>query len=125
MRNALANLGKLSLVAVGVLAIVSLLGAHVIMETLVVGHPTGQVVDTYAKRVDNKDRFYAALEYSDGTREVFENRDALWSWKFNSADVNQELVKAKQKGERVRVRVTGVRLPISSWFRNITSLENG
>ena len=51
--------------------------------------------------------------------ETFENTDELFLGKFNSSD----LYSAIKPNKTYRARVTGVRLPFFSWYRNILSIE--
>ena len=51
--------------------------------------------------------------------EVFENTDAWLFFKFNSADVQNELT----VGKTYKVKVVGWRIQFLSWYRNIISIE--
>ena len=50
---------------------------------------------------------------------VYENTDSLWYWKWNSADVYNDL----EIGETYEVKVYGFRVPFLSWFRNIVEIK--
>lgn len=52
--------------------------------------------------------------------ETFENTDAWFSGKFSSSDLYGKL----DKGQSYTVRVYGWRVPLLSWYRNITRIEN-
>jgi hypothetical protein len=58
------------------------------------------------------------LVYTDG--EVFENTDSLWYWKWDSADVQNEL----EVGQTYTVKVYGWRVPFLSMFRNVVEVNN-
>jgi hypothetical protein len=58
------------------------------------------------------------LIYADG--EVFQNTDSLWYWKWNSADVQNEL----KVGQEYTVKVYGWRVPFLSMFRNVVEVNN-
>lgn len=90
-----------------------------IPERLAVDTVQGTVVEEYIKRVNNVDIYHIVVEYSDGTTEVFQNHDAFWWMKWNSADV-QQLIKV---GHTYELTVTGWRVPLFSWFRNIVEFR--
>jgi len=50
-------------------------------------------------------------------QETFENVDSLLGWKFNSSDVYGSII----EGSTCEFVVTGWRIPILSWYRNILS----
>lgn len=77
----------------------------------------GVVVNSYIKRYDESDYFHHVVEYDDGSKEVLQNRDALWLGKFNSADLEFGI----SEGERYRFHVRGSRIHFFSMFRNIIS----
>jgi hypothetical protein len=52
-------------------------------------------------------------------RETFANEDAWLALKFNSSDVYGKL----QTGQTCDLKVTGFRIPLFSWYRNILSAE--
>lgn len=106
------------------IVILAILGALVVgigfvPERLVVDEVTGTVTDKYIKRYSDSDYFHVVVEFSDGTTEVFQNHDALWWWKWNSADVQQAI----EMGKTYRFTVTGWRVPLLSWFRNIVDYD--
>lgn len=78
----------------------------------------GAVVDEYIKRYDEKDLFHIVIELENGSTEIFQNRDAFWLGKFNSADM-QQLVEI---GSNYIFEVRGTRVPILSKFRNVTKI---
>lgn len=53
------------------------------------------------------------------TKETFENTDELFLGKFNSSD----LYGAIKPNETYRAKVTGVRFPFFSWYRNILNIQ--
>lgn len=104
-----------------VFGVILAIGAAIgfIPERLAVDEVTGTVTDKYIKRYGDSDYFHVAVKYADGTTEVFQNKDALWWWKWDSADVQQEL----EIGKSYRLTVIGWRVPFLSWFRNIVVAE--
>ncbi len=50
---------------------------------------------------------------------VFMNSDTLWWLKFNSSDVQTNLIRAKQSGKKVRIKTVGFRIPFFSQYPNI------
>lgn len=78
----------------------------------------GVVVDSYIKRYGNSDYFHHVIQFDDGHKEVFQNRDAFWLGKFDSADVEQTI----EIGQRYIFSVRGIRWPLISAFRNIISI---
>lgn len=56
------------------------------------------------------------LVYTD--TEVFENTDSLWYTKFNSSDIHGRL----KAGHTYVVKVSGWRIPVLSWYRNIVEI---
>lgn len=79
----------------------------------------GVVTDTYIKRYNDNDYFHVVVEFENGTKEVFQNRDAFFIGKFNSADLQLEF----KVGEGYLLDVRGTRLQLFSKFRNITDAE--
>jgi len=77
----------------------------------------GVVVNSYIKRYNESDYFHHVIQFNDGRQEVFQNRDAYWIGKWNSADVELGI----KDGERYSFEVRGVRWPFFSKFRNIIS----
>lgn len=57
------------------------------------------------------------LIYTD--KEVYENTDSVWYWKWDSADLYSQL----EPGKTYTARVYGFRVPFLSWFRNIISVD--
>lgn len=62
------------------------------------------------ERLDDKGYY---LIFTDG--EVFQNKDSIFFWKFNSSDIQGNL----KIGSTYKVKVVGVRIPIFSLYRNI------
>lgn len=50
---------------------------------------------------------------------VYENTDTVWYWKWNSADVYNDI----EIGKQCNARVYGFRIPFLSWFKNIISIN--
>lgn len=57
------------------------------------------------------------LVYTDG--EVFENTDSPWYWKWNSADIQNNL----EVGQTYTIKVYGWRIPFFSMFRNVVEIK--
>lgn len=87
-------------------------------ETQTVSYVTGKVTDQYIKRTgfgrSAKDHFHIVVEKDDG-QEIFWNDDSIFNWKFESADLQQEI----KIGKSYTFKVYGYRVPFLSWFRNI------
>lgn len=79
----------------------------------------GKVTEKYIKRYGEKDYFHVAVDLSTGESEVYQNRDSLWWFKFNSADAQQAI----KVGQEYRLTVVGLRIPLFSKFRNIVKYE--
>ncbi len=54
---------------------------------------------------------------------VFMNSDTLWWLKFNSSDVQSQLILAKQSGKKVRIKTAGTRIPFFSQYPNILEIN--
>ncbi len=54
---------------------------------------------------------------------VFMNSDTLWWFKFNSSDVQSQLILAKQSGKKVRIKTAGTRIPFFSQYPNILEIH--
>jgi hypothetical protein len=73
------------------------------------------VSKTEVKKTKGKDLY---LVYTKNG-ETFSNEDSFWSWKFNSSDIHGIF----QEDSTYSVNVYGVRIPIFSTYRNITSIN--
>lgn len=73
------------------------------------------VQDSYIKRVGKIDYFFIVTDEG----ETFVNHDVSTLLKFNSADFQSQL----KVGRKVKVDVTGWRIPILSSFRNIVFIH--
>jgi len=60
-------------------------------------------------------------ETADAPGEAFQNGDAPLLGKTNSSDIQGQA--EALKGERVRARVYGIRVPDFSWYRNVIEIE--
>lgn len=107
-------------------AILLLIGGIVLTAIIIeiarvtaVDYVEGKVVDKYIKRYDDADKFFFIVEKQDGSREVLQNTDELWFWKFNSADVYANI----EVGKCYRFKVVGWRIPFWSMFRNVVKYE--
>ncbi len=116
MRELLTKATVLAVVAVIVFSVVAAIG--LVPERLAVGQVQGTVTDKYIKRFGDNDYFHVVVQFDDGTTEIFHNHDALWWWKWNSADVQQKI----KVGQTYHFIVTGWRVPFLSWFRNIVEV---
>ena len=79
----------------------------------------GLVTNSYVKRYGEEDYFHIVVQHTDGQEEVFQNRDALLLFKFNSADLQAKI----EIGERYEFKVRGTRWRFVSKFRNIINAE--
>jgi hypothetical protein len=77
---------------------------------------TIEVTDKERVQQNNGDSKYLIFSRN----EVFENTDTILSFKFNSSDVYA----AMAAGDTCIVRVTGLRIPILSSYRNILAVES-
>jgi len=112
----------LPLFLVGILLIVCLPLSWA-YETQTTNIEIGTVTNQYIKRNGwgrtAKDTFFVVIQKNDGEKEIFENSDSLFQWKWNSSDFQQEL----EIGKTYTFKVYGYRVPFLSWFRNIYSFE--
>lgn len=79
----------------------------------------GVITDEYVKRYDDSDYFHIVITTDDGESHILQNKDALWWGKFDSADVQQDIV----EGGRYRLTVAGWRVRFLSWFPNVVEYE--
>ncbi|WNL50756.1 hypothetical protein RPALISO_169 [Ruegeria phage RpAliso] len=103
---------KLILSALAFIAVLSFpfVKAYATTDTVTV-----EVTDKYQKRNGDSDRYMVATR-SNGAVEVFENTDTFLRWKFDSANVQAEIM----PGDTCTFKVNGWRIaPILSWNRNI------
>ncbi|HOX29886.1 MAG TPA: DUF1523 family protein [Candidatus Paceibacterota bacterium] len=82
---------------------------------------TVEINNTYIKRYGDQDIFHVVVVKSNGEREILQNKDCFWWWKYNSADIQDQLALAKNK--QCRLTVTGWRWGYMNWFRNIAKYE--
>lgn len=54
-----------------------------------------------------------------GEKEVYENTDSMWYWKYNSADFYRDI----EQGKTYKLRVYGWRIPFFSMNRNIIEVS--
>ena len=76
---------------------------------------TGHVV-VEKERINTKDTSKYMI-FTD--KEVFENTDSLLSLKWNSSDVYRDV----KIGDTCTFKVTGIRVPFMSWYRNILEAQ--
>ena len=111
---------KIGCFALIVLVVVVFIGVFSIFESYVNPETIqGTVVDSYIKRYGESDYFHVVVQFDNGSKEIFKNRDALWFGKFNSADVQQTI----EIGKRYEFDIRGTRWPLMSWFRNIVEVH--
>jgi hypothetical protein len=79
----------------------------------------GTVTDEYVMRYNDSDYFHIVIETDDGESHILQNKDAMWWGKWDSADVQQEIV----EGGRYRLTVAGWRVRFMSWFPNVVEYE--
>ncbi|MBZ9788086.1 DUF1523 family protein [Psychroflexus sp. CAK57W] len=95
---------------------------------LIFGYPVSYYLssETIETKVSDKERITTSedgdieskfLVYAED--EVFENTDSWLYFKFNSADVQNEL----ELGETHIIKVAGWRVPFFSWYRNVISVD--
>ncbi|MFD0933129.1 DUF1523 family protein [Psychroflexus salinarum] len=100
----------------------------VIILILIFGYPVSYYLssETIETRVSDKERITTGtgedmiskfLVY--GEDEVFENTDSWLYFKFDSADVQNEI----ELGKINKIKVAGWRVPFFSWYRNVISVE--
>ena len=97
------------LVILVIIAIVAFVG--VIPERISTDHIQGVVVDKYVM----PGVYYVVVKKVDGVTEVFQVRDAMFWWHWDSADKYAEI----QLGESYHFFVAEWRFRPFSWFRNI------
>lgn len=100
----------------------------IIVLILILGYPVSYYLssETIETKVSDKERITTGsgddikskfLVY--GEDEVFENTDSWLYFKFDSADVQNEI----DLGETNKIKVAGWRVPFFSWYRNVISVE--
>lgn len=52
-------------------------------------------------------------------KEVFENTDSIFAWKFDSSDIQSKL----EPGKKCIAKVVGIRIPMASSYRNILEAD--
>lgn len=72
------------------------------------------VKDKWIKRTENKDLYMIGTE-----NEVFKIEDNAFIFKFNSSDIYNQI----EIGKQYKIKTTGVRNNLMSWYRNINSIE--
>lgn len=93
-----------------------MLGIGLIFSTPAIIHfSTQEQIEFTVKRqeVFYQDEKTKYLIFTD--KEVFENTDSLFAWKFDSSDLQSQL----EAGKRCKAVVTGIRIPFLSSCRNI------
>lgn len=97
-----------------------LLGTMWISQKANVQTVEGRIVDTYIKRTgESTDTYHVAIEKTNGEVEVYQNHDAFFWGKFNSANVQQSLISVQESAAVCTFTVTGWRVHFLSWFQNI------
>jgi len=72
-------------------------------------------VDKAERVVDgNSSRYLIFTE-----KETFENTDSIAFFKFNSSDIYGRI----DEGKTYRAKVSGIRVPFFSWYRNIIEIQ--
>lgn len=100
----------------------------IIILILIFGYPVSYYLstETIETRVSDKERITTGsgedmeskfLVY--GEDEVFENTDSWLFFKFDSADVQNEI----ELDNTNKLRVAGWRVPFFSWYRNVISVK--
>jgi hypothetical protein len=78
-----------------------------------------KVTDKESITQDGEHRYLIYCETKDGETKVFENTDQLIYGKFDSSDVYAGI----EIGKTYNFTVSGVRVPIFSWYENIVDYE--
>ena len=78
-----------------------------------------EVIDKYVKTEGENDVFYVVGKKSNGKIEVFSNSDSFHFFKFNSADVQQQI----DIGKEYECGVYWMRIPLLSMYRNIINAK--
>lgn len=106
-------------------------GAFVILFLLIFGGSAAVQYATINKGVQftvnslervvtqDSSKYMVFTELDDGNVEVFENRDSLPMFKWNSSDIQAKL----KPGKKYTATVTGWRIQFLSMYRNIVSVE--
>ena len=98
-------------------------GFYVVRDKVMVDHVSGHITNSYVKNEGNAGVYYVVLQKDDGTTEVFQDRDSLWQWKWNSSDAFAQLTAIQKNNQHVTFEVTGWRIQFLSWYRNIITVE--
>lgn len=76
-------------------------------------------MDKTVKRIHDKDKYLIFVELDNGEIRTFENTDAIFKLKFNSADYYAEM----KIGHKYKFNTIGFRIPMLSIYENITDFE--
>lgn len=105
-----------------ILAVAALVVATVGIRYVYVASTTTTVTDTFVRdseRVCAQNDAQQCKYIAFGQNETYENTDEWLFWKYNSSDVNKNLV----KGNTCQLKVHGLRIPFLSWYRNIITAD--
>lgn len=100
----------------------------IIVLVLIFGYPVAYYLsyETIETTISDKERITTGkgdeikskfLVY--GEKEVFENTDSWLFFKFDSADVQNEIELDKNN----KIKVAGWRVPFFSWYRNVIGVD--
>lgn len=78
-----------------------------------------EVTDKESITQDGGHRYLIYCETKDGETKVFENTDQLIYGKFDSSDVYADI----EVGKTYNFTVSGVRVPVFSWYENIVDYK--
>lgn len=107
-------------IGLGIIGLIMIIG-FVVMPIYAVNYVLTNSVETitikekYIKTEDKRGVFYIVLE----SGEVVQNKDSLYYWKFDSADMQVAL----KVGQTYRATLQGWRWPLFSCYRNIVAAE--
>lgn len=78
-----------------------------------------RVTDKTVKRSGNKDTYLVFAKFPDNSVKVFENKDSLLEFKFDSSNVQGKV----EVGREYTIRTYGFRIPMMSMYENILGVE--
>ena len=112
------NKGNILINIIIALVIILILGFTIYCVTI--EYQNGETIeitvkDKYVKRNGESDLYLVATEEG----ETYKIEDLFFKGKFNSTDLYNKL----DIGEKYKVEVTGVRIPIFSMYKNLNKIE--
>lgn len=105
------------LIVVGIIIIgIGLIVAPIVLQYNHKQEFEGKITDKYNKRDGDSDKFYIVLD----DKTVIQNSDLLFKGRFNSSDVQAQI----KKGQEVKIKTIGYRIPFLSMYPQMYSIEN-